>query len=50
MLLGVASLRAGKKLYYDGDTMSVTNNAPVDNSHAAPTDYLTRKYRDGYAL
>jgi hypothetical protein len=50
MLLGVASLRAGKKLYYDGANMSVTNNAPVDNNHAAPTDYLSRKYREGYSL
>jgi len=50
MLLGVASMRAGKKLYYDGEKMAVTNNAPVDARHAAPTDYLTRKYRDGYSL
>jgi hypothetical protein len=50
MLLGVASLRAGKKLYYDGDSMSVTNNTAVDANHAAPNDYFTRKYRDGYSL
>ena len=50
MLLGVASLRAGKKIYYDGDNMRITNSDAVDGQHAAPNDYLTRKYRDGYSL
>jgi hypothetical protein len=43
MLLGVASLRAGSKLYYDGANMKVTNNA-------AANEFLTRQYRQGYAL
>ena len=50
MLLGVASLRANKKLYYDGDNMKVTNNDASDSNHMAPNDYLTRKYREGYSL
>ena len=43
MLLGVASLRAGSKLYYDGANMKVTNNA-------AANEFLTRQYRQGYSL
>jgi len=43
MLLGVASLRAGSKLYYDGANMKVTNNA-------AANEFLTRQYRAGYSL
>jgi len=43
MLLGVASLRAGNKLYYDGANMRVTNSV-------AANDFLTRVYRQGYAL
>ncbi len=43
MLLGVASLRAKSKLYYDGANMRVTNNA-------AANEFLTRTYRSGYSL
>jgi len=43
MLLGVASLRAGRKLFYDGANMRVTNNV-------AANDFLTRQYRAGYSL
>jgi predicted dehydrogenase len=43
MLLGVASLRAKSKLYYDGAAGRVTNNA-------AANEFLTRTYRQGYAL
>ena len=43
MLLGVAALRAGTKLHYDGAAMRVTNNA-------AANDYLTREYRAGWKL
>jgi hypothetical protein len=50
MLLGVASLRSNKKLYYDGENLKVTNNDPSDSNHMAPNDYLTRKYREGYSL
>jgi GFO/IDH/MocA oxidoreductase family protein len=41
MLLGVVSLRAGKKLLYDGANMRVTND-PVAN------DYLRRDARPGW--
>jgi len=50
MLLGVVSLRANKKLHYDGATMTVTNNTPIDDKTPAPNDLLTRMYRDGYSL
>jgi predicted dehydrogenase len=43
MLLGVASLRARSKLYYDGKQMRVTNNP-------AANEFLTRTYRQGYSL
>jgi len=43
MLLGVASLRAGKKLFYDGAKMQVTNDPSAN-------DFLTRTYRAGYSL
>jgi predicted dehydrogenase len=43
MLLGIASLRAKSKLYYDGARMQVTNNA-------AANEFLSRTYRQGYAL
>jgi predicted dehydrogenase len=42
MLLGIASLRAGTKLQYDGAHMRVTNNP-------AANDYLSRQYRPGFA-
>ena len=41
MLLGVVSLRAGKKLTYDGANMRVTN-VPEAN------EYLSRNYRTGW--
>jgi hypothetical protein len=43
MLLGVVSLRAGTKLYYDAANMRITNNPAADQ-------YLTREYRKGWAL
>jgi hypothetical protein len=43
MLLGLVSLRAGKKIYYDTATMRVTNDA-------AANQYLTREYRAPYKL
>ena len=43
MLLGIASLRAGRKLTYDGPNMRVTNSV-------AANDYLTRTYRKGFGL
>jgi predicted dehydrogenase len=43
MLLGIASLRAKSKLYYDGANGRVTNNAGAN-------EFLTRMYRAGYSL
>jgi hypothetical protein len=43
MLLGVVSLRARTKIYYDGANMRVTNA-----QHA--NDLLRRDYRNGYRL
>jgi hypothetical protein len=43
MLLGLVSLRAGKKIYYDTASMRVTNDA-------AANQYLTREYRAPYKL
>jgi hypothetical protein len=43
MLLGVAALRAGQRLEYDGPNMRVTN-MPAAN------DLLTRNYRKGFEL
>jgi len=43
MLLGIVSLRANSKLYYDAAAMRVTNNL-------AANDFLTREYRAGYTL
>ena len=43
MLLGVVSLRAGGRLFYDGENMRVANTV-------AANDYLTRDYRKGFGL
>jgi predicted dehydrogenase len=43
MLLGVVALRAGRKIYYDGANMRITN-VPQAN------DYLRREYRQGWGL
>jgi predicted dehydrogenase len=43
MLLGIVSLRAGTKIYYDGANMRVTNNADANQ-------YLSREYRSGWSL
>jgi hypothetical protein len=43
MLLGVAALRAGTRLQYDGANMRVTN-------HAGANAFLTRAYRKGFEL
>ena len=42
MLLGVVSLRAGSKIYYDGANMKVTNSA-------AANDLLRREPRAGWS-
>jgi predicted dehydrogenase len=43
MLLGIAALRAGTRLQYDGAAMRVTNDA-------AANDFLRREYRQGFGL
>ena len=43
MLLGIVSLRAKAKLYYDGAAMRVTNNE-------AANAFLTREYQHGHRL
>ena len=43
MLLGVAALRAGTKLRYDGANMRFTNNDGAN-------EFLTRTYRQGFSL
>src|SRR5690606_35515904 len=43
MLLGIVALRAGGKIYYDGENMRITNNS-------AANSYLTREYRRGWNL
>ena len=43
MLLGIASLRANTKLYYDPVNMRVTNSE-------AANQFLTREYRSGWSL
>jgi predicted dehydrogenase len=43
MLLGVVALRAGRKIFYDGENMRVTN-LPQAN------DYLRREYRQGWSV
>jgi predicted dehydrogenase len=43
MLLGIVSLRAKTKLYYDATNMRITNNSAADQ-------FLTREYRKGWSL
>ena len=43
ILLGVAALRAGAKLRYDGASMRFTNNDGAN-------EFLTRTYRQGFSL
>jgi predicted dehydrogenase len=43
MLLGIVALRAGKKIYYNGANMRVTNVL-------AANDFLRRDYRQGWSI
>jgi len=43
MLLGIVALRAGKKIYYDGTNMRITNVLEAN-------DYVRREYREGWAI
>jgi hypothetical protein len=49
MLLGVVSLRAGGKIYYDGAKMHVTNMVKTAaNKTVDANEFLSRNYRDGF--
>ena len=50
MLLGVVSLRAGGKIYYDGETGRVTNAVRNGNRTIDPNQFLARDYRSGWKL
>ena len=50
MLLGVVSLRAGGKIYYDGEKGRVTNTVRNGNRTVDPNEFLTRDYRSGWKL
>ncbi|HEV1992717.1 MAG TPA: Gfo/Idh/MocA family oxidoreductase [Candidatus Acidoferrum sp.] len=43
MLLGIVALRAGRKIYYDGANMRITNVLQAN-------DYLRREYRQGWSI
>jgi predicted dehydrogenase len=50
MLLGVVSLRAGGKIYYDEASGRVTNSVKTGNKVVDPNEFLTRNYREGWKL
>jgi predicted dehydrogenase len=54
MLLGIVSLRAGGKIYYDGANMKVTNKVTLGGGRSEkvidPNEFLTRQYRSGWTL
>jgi hypothetical protein len=43
MLLGIVALRAGRKIFYDGPSMRVTNVLQAN-------DFLRRAYRQGWSI
>jgi predicted dehydrogenase len=50
MLLGIVSLRAGGKIYYDGEKGRVTNTIKNGNNTIDPNEFLAREYRQGWKL
>jgi predicted dehydrogenase len=50
MLLGIVSLRAKGKIFYDGANMRVTNTIKDGDKTIDPNDFLRRQYRDGWKL
>ena len=51
MLLGVVSLRAGGKIYYDAEKMRVTNTVKTANNKTVDAnEFLTRNYREGFRM
>ena len=49
MLLGVVSLRAGGKIFYDAANMRVTNTVKTANNKTVDAnDFLSRNYREGF--
>jgi hypothetical protein len=47
MLLGIAALRAGGKIHYDGANRRITNTPKQGDD---PNQYLSRDYRAGWKL
>jgi predicted dehydrogenase len=47
MLLGIASLRAGGRILYDGAAMRITNSPKANED---PNQYLKRDYRRGWGI
>jgi predicted dehydrogenase len=50
MLLGIVSLRAGGKIYYDGEKGRITNTIKNGNNTVDPNEFLAREYRQGWKL
>jgi predicted dehydrogenase len=50
MLLGIVSLRAGGKIYYDGAKGRITNTIKNGNNTVDPNEFLARDYRQGWKL
>ena len=50
MLLGIVSMRAGGKIYYDGASRRVTNSIRNGDKTVDPNQYLSREYREGWKL
>ena len=50
MLLGIVSMRAGGKIYYDGANRRVTNSVRNGDKTVDPNQYLSREYREGWKL
>ncbi len=50
MLLGIVSMRAGGKIYYDGANRRVTNSIKSGDKSVDPNQYLSREYREGWKL
>jgi predicted dehydrogenase len=50
MLLGIAALRAGTKIHYDGANMKITNSVASSDQPLEGEQLLRRDYRQGFGL
>jgi predicted dehydrogenase len=50
MLLGIAALRAGQKIHYDGANMKITNSVASSDQPLEGEQLLRRTYREGFGL